>query len=75
MMTGVFLIRDQAESDRRLAGGDPRALRQRGALIGSPIEIKDQLKALEASGVQRVMLQWLQMEDFDGIEALAKGLA
>jgi F420-dependent oxidoreductase-like protein len=74
MMTGVFLIRDEAEATRRLAGRDAEALRQRGALIGSPAEIKDQLAALESAGLQRVMLQWLQMDDFEGIEALVKSL-
>jgi F420-dependent oxidoreductase-like protein len=74
MMTGVFLARDQAELERRLAGRSADALRERGALVGSPDEIRDQLAALEAAGLQRVMLQWLQMEDFEGMEALAKAL-
>jgi len=74
MMTGAFLIRDQAEADRRLGERDPVALRERGALVGTPDEIRDQLGALEAAGLQRVMLQWLQMEDFEGMEALARAL-
>jgi alkanesulfonate monooxygenase SsuD/methylene tetrahydromethanopterin reductase-like flavin-dependent oxidoreductase (luciferase family) len=73
-MTGVFLIRDKAEATRRLAGRDAEALRQRGALVGTTADINDQLRALEQAGLHRVMLQWLQMDDFEGIEALVKGL-
>jgi len=74
MMTGIFLARDKAELDRRLAGREPESLRARGALLGSPTELRDQLSALEAAGVQRVMLQWLQMDDFEGMEALGKAV-
>ena len=35
-------------------------------------EIHLQLAELEQAGVQRVMLQWLDLEDLDGLEALAK---
>jgi alkanesulfonate monooxygenase SsuD/methylene tetrahydromethanopterin reductase-like flavin-dependent oxidoreductase (luciferase family) len=74
MMTGVVLARDQAELERRLAGRDAAALRERGALVGSPAELRDQLAELESAGVQRVMLQWLHMDDYEGMHALAKGL-
>jgi alkanesulfonate monooxygenase SsuD/methylene tetrahydromethanopterin reductase-like flavin-dependent oxidoreductase (luciferase family) len=74
MMTGVFLARDGAELERRMAGRDPAALRERGALVGTGEEIKAQLAEIEAAGVQRVMLQWLQMEDFEGMEALGKAV-
>ncbi len=74
MMTGIVLARDNAELERRLAGRDASALRERGALVGSPTELRDQLSALEAAGVQRVMLQWLALDDFEGMEALAKAV-
>jgi F420-dependent oxidoreductase-like protein len=74
MMTGVFLARDSAELERRLGGRSADTLRGRGALVGSPSEIRDQLAVLEAAGLQRVMLQWLQMDDFEGMQALARGL-
>jgi len=75
MMTGVFLARDKAELERRLGGREPESLRgERGALVGSPSELRDQLSALESAGVQRVMLQWLQIDDFEGMQALAKAL-
>jgi alkanesulfonate monooxygenase SsuD/methylene tetrahydromethanopterin reductase-like flavin-dependent oxidoreductase (luciferase family) len=74
MMTGIVLARDAAELERRLAGRDPAALRARGALVGAPDELRAQLAELEAAGIQRVMLQWLEMHDFEGMEALGKAV-
>jgi Luciferase-like monooxygenase len=45
MMTGVFLARDAAELERRLGGRSADTLRERGAVVGSPTEIRDQLAA------------------------------
>jgi hypothetical protein len=34
----------------------------------------DQLGRLAEAGVQRVMLQWLNLDDLDGLEAMATGV-
>jgi hypothetical protein len=47
-------------------------LRKRGILVGVGQEIKEQLAELEKTGIQRVMLQWLDLDDLKGLEALAK---
>jgi hypothetical protein len=36
--------------------------------------VQEQIRALEEAGVQRVMLQLLDLDDLAGIEALAKAL-
>ena len=41
-------------------------------MIGTPNEIVAQLGELSDVGLQRVMLQWLDFDDLDGLEALAK---
>ena len=46
-------------------------LRQRGLIVGTGEEILEQLEALNKAGVQRVMLQWLDLDDMDGLEGLA----
>jgi hypothetical protein len=48
-------------------------LRQNGAVVGAAAQVVDQLGKLAEAGVQRVMLQWLDLDDLDGIEALARG--
>jgi len=74
MMTGIFLARDNAELERRLGGRTREGLRERGAIVGSPAEIREQLAELESAGLQRVMLQWLAIDDFEGMEALGKAV-
>ncbi|GAB4451666.1 MAG: LLM class F420-dependent oxidoreductase [Anaerolineae bacterium] len=79
LMTGIVFGRDAAALRQRLAAaGDGKAtaesLRERGAVVGTPGEVVDQLGRLEAAGVQRVMLQWLSLDDLDGLEALAQAV-
>ena len=44
---------------------------ERGVAAGTGEEIAAQLATWAAAGVQRVMLQWLDLDDLDGLEALA----
>jgi F420-dependent oxidoreductase-like protein len=77
IMAGLVFGADQAQLDARLAeraGGkaDAGELKSRGLIVGTPAEVVDQLGALAEAGVQRVMLQWLDLDDMDGLEALAR---
>lgn len=76
LMTGLVFGRDEAEVDRKLAGAGRATadLRARGLLVGAPSAIVEQLGGLAEVGVQRVMAQWLDLDDLDGLEALAKGV-
>lgn len=49
----------------------PRALRERGWLVGTTDEVAVQLDAWDSAGVQRVMLQWYNLDDLDGLALLA----
>jgi hypothetical protein len=49
-------------------------LRKTGVIVGNGAEFKEQLGAMEAAGVQRVMLQWLDLDDLAGLESLARKL-
>ncbi len=71
LMTGLVFGRDDAEVSAKLKGRDPAVLRERGVIVGTPGEVQAQLHALAQTGVQRVMLQWLALDDLDGLEALA----
>ncbi len=75
MMTGLVFGRDQAELARRLAGrASAEDLRARGLIVGTPEQVREQLAALAAAGVQRVMLQWLDLDDLEGLTALAEAV-
>ena len=74
LMTGLAFGRTTQEADERgmaLYDGTTSDLRERGIVAGTAPDIKEQLAALADAGVQRVMLQWLDLDDIDGLEAFA----
>jgi alkanesulfonate monooxygenase SsuD/methylene tetrahydromethanopterin reductase-like flavin-dependent oxidoreductase (luciferase family) len=79
LMTGCVFGRDRSEVEDKVSArtqGKRSAadLRQRGLLVGTADEMAGQLAKLERAGVQRVMLQWLDLDDIDGLQAMAKRL-
>jgi len=74
MMTGLRFGRTKKELDEKLASRRQTAeeLRKRGLVVGVGDEVKEQLAELERTGLQRLMLQWLELDDLDGLTALAK---
>ena len=74
LMTGLIFGATETALAERLAGRDANALRERGLIVGTPPQVVEQLAALAHAGAQRVMLQWLDLDDLDGLEALAQGL-
>lgn len=79
IMTGCIFGTSEAqviEKVRDRTGGKRTAeeLRQRGLAIGTSGQIVDQLGRLADAGVQGVMLQWLDLDDLAGLEAMANGV-
>lgn len=79
MMSGcVFGVDDAQVSEKvRASTGGARTLRElqeNGVVGGTASQIVDQLGALAEAGVQRVMLQWLELDDLDGLENMAHGV-
>ncbi len=78
LMVGTIFGRYEDELARKLAdesswwhGREPEELRQHGLVVGTPEQFRAQLADYERVGVQRIMLQWLDLDDLDGLEALA----
>jgi len=72
LMTGLVFGLDEDEVQRKLRGRDASELMGRGLIVGTPAEVKHQLGRLAEAGLQRVMLQWLDLDDLAGLEALAR---
>lgn len=74
LMTGIVYGRDDAEVSRKLAqrGRTFEQLRERGIITGTAALAIEQLEALERVGCQRVMLQWLDLDDMEGLAAFAQ---
>jgi F420-dependent oxidoreductase-like protein len=71
MMTGSYYGRDEAEVRAQLDGRDGAELKARGLLVGAADEVAAQIRALGAAGVQRVMVQWLALDDIERLEHFA----
>lgn len=76
MMTGCVFGKDAATLDKKIgARGKPlEQLQQDGTIAGNLNAVKEQLRELEKAGLQRIMLQWLDLDDLDSLEALGRGL-
>jgi F420-dependent oxidoreductase-like protein len=74
LMTRVVFGRATADVERKLAGESADELSAEGAIIGTASEVTVQLGRLDEAGVQRVMLQWLETDDLDGLEAMAQSV-
>jgi F420-dependent oxidoreductase-like protein len=70
LMTRVIFGRDEEQLAQRLNGENADELRAAGRIVGTAAEIAEQIRELEAAGVQGVMLQWI--DDLDDIEGIAE---
>jgi F420-dependent oxidoreductase-like protein len=74
LMTQVIFGRDDTELEAKLDGRDAADLVNRGHLVGTPSALVDQMNAFVEAGAERFMLQWLDLDDIDGLEAMAHAL-
>jgi F420-dependent oxidoreductase-like protein len=80
MMVGTVFGKDDAAVQASLDARSQRAgqtitadmLRERGVVIGAASAYVDQLGALQEAGLERVMLQWLDLDDIAGLELIAR---
>ena len=75
-MTGIVFGKDDASLKEKLFARKRTVdeLQAHGTVAGSPSQVREQLNVLEEAGLQRVMLQWLDLDDLAGLEALAKAI-
>jgi len=79
MMTGCIFgyneqdVREKVQA-RTHGKHEAESLRQRGLVVGTPQQMVEQLARLSEAGVQRVMLQWLDLDDLTGLETLARSV-
>lgn len=76
MMTGCVFGRDAAALQSKLSARKRtvETLQARGVVAGNPAQVQEQLQALGEAGLQRIMLQWLDLDDLADLEALAKAV-
>ncbi len=73
-MKGLIFGLNQADFENQLNGKSASDFLERGLLAGTANQIIDQLGQLEEVGVQKVMLQWNDVDDFPRLEAFAQSV-
>jgi len=76
MMTECVFGKDDASLKERLVEQNQTVeqLQEQGIITGNQAQVKEQLQQYEEAGLQRIMLQWLNLDDIEGLEALAKAV-
>jgi len=76
LMTNVVFGHTKAELQAKLDARTRTAedLRAAGIIVGVGEEVREQLGELAKVGVQTVMLQWLDLDDLDGLEKFARAV-
>ena len=77
MMVGCIFGADEEQVKQRVAErtkGERSAddLRKRGVIVGTPQQMIDQMRQLHMAGLERIMLQWIDLDDIEGIEIIAR---
>ena len=77
VMVGCVYGKDPAQVKQKVlqrsqGRSDIQELRKNGNVVGTAIEIAAQLAQFQEAGAQRVMLQWLDLDDLDGLEEMAR---
>jgi F420-dependent oxidoreductase-like protein len=74
LMTGCVFGETEAKvkETSKVYGNHPiEDLRDSGFIIGTSMQVSEQLARLAETGIDQAMLQWLDLDDLDGLEALA----
>lgn len=76
LMTGAVYGRNEAEVRQKLEsrGVSAEKLRERGIVVGHGDHFVEQVAAYEEAGGYRILLQWLDLDDMDGLESMANTL-
>jgi F420-dependent oxidoreductase-like protein len=76
LMVGCVYANTQAGLEQKLAsrGKSLGELRHSGVLVGTAEGLIEQLKELDRAGVERVMIQWLDLDDLESLSELARSI-
>jgi alkanesulfonate monooxygenase SsuD/methylene tetrahydromethanopterin reductase-like flavin-dependent oxidoreductase (luciferase family) len=76
IMKGCIFAKNKADLEKKLSQRRHsfEEYRQNGNFIGDSIQVADQIAEFEETGASEIMLQWLDLDDLDGLEQLAKAV-
>jgi F420-dependent oxidoreductase-like protein len=72
LMTRVFYGRNDAELKALVKDTSVEEMTARGLIVGTAAQVVDQLGAWVDAGIERFMLQWIELDDMERMEAMAR---
>jgi len=67
LMTNLTYGQNQEHRQTKLNGRDPKEMTQRGIIVGSPEQVTDKLHEYQQTGLDEIMLQWIDLEDMESL--------
>lgn len=67
LMTNLTYGQNQEQLQKKLNGRDPKDMAQRGIIVGSPEQVTAKLIEYQQTGLDEIMLQWIDLEDIDSL--------
>jgi F420-dependent oxidoreductase-like protein len=71
LMHRVVIGKTEQDALAKLGDADVDALKKRGAIIGDPGQVVAGLHAFAEAGCSRIQVQWLDLDDIDGLELMS----
>jgi alkanesulfonate monooxygenase SsuD/methylene tetrahydromethanopterin reductase-like flavin-dependent oxidoreductase (luciferase family) len=72
VMTALYFSETQAGLEKLLGTRHASALWERGVLVGCAAQVLDQIHALAQAGVEKVIIQWPDLTNFDLLESFSR---
>lgn len=74
VMQGVEVGRTESEVEAKRQARAWAVWRESGLVTGTAPRLRERLAEFEQAGAQRIMLQWLDLDDLDGLDVLASAV-
>jgi len=72
LMTNLTYAENSKKLDRKINGRNIHEMKSRGIIVGIADDLIDQLQHYQKTGIDEIMLQWLDLEDVDGLVDFSK---
>ncbi len=67
LMTNLTYGRNEESFNKKLNGRDAKEMSEKGIIVGSPQQVTDRLFDYKETGLDEIMLQWIDLDDLDGL--------
>ena len=71
-MTNLTYAENSEKLEHKIKGRDIHEMKNRGIIVGLGNEVIDQLQQYQNTAIDEIMLQWLDLDDMDGLVDFAK---